>query len=403
MSSTSAARDPEISPVLRLALVPARLLGRFKAELAASADLDEARFAGSRIYPVLAVTAVAYPIVASIAHALGSATFGVADLSFAIRPTFDVVYAESLTFILAGIGLALISPALGALFMAVFVPADLVAAYYSGEIQNTGIQVPFTGLLGRLASLGLLWIAVVELPIRARDALVGWAARHDRDPTTLSLAIGYALIASLLVFIWSTSIGFFVQVAYTWGPLQVPSNLASDPTWYYWPLLVVGTAIAAIIGVVLPRPLAGGLGYLQLEEPASRPTLAGTIGRQVIASLVLAVLAGALITGVAEGLVVIGGLLLAGPGLTLALRGIPTPRSLANVPSSLRWVLAIAVAAGLSFVLMTFFWDALDISSNLGFALTGVIVAVAFRIVLSLGDPAPWQDSPSPAQTPVAA
>jgi len=175
--------------LLRIAFVPGTFVGRFRPLLERSVARDAATDLGTarRVFAVIAVLAVAYPVAASFAHAVGAPTSSGESLAHALRPTFDVVYAESIPFMLAAIAIGLFSPALGVLFLAVFIPADLFAAFASGELENYSFQAlpPGASFLGRLASYGLLWILAVEIPLQT-GALVG---RWDEGPSgTPSLA-----------------------------------------------------------------------------------------------------------------------------------------------------------------------------------------------------------------------
>lgn len=392
MGGSAASTSPLAGFAVRLALLPARIVGRAAGLYGAAARIDAERFGTSRGFLTLAAVAVAYPVLASVAHAFGSATINGDPLWFALRPTFDVVYTESLSFMLVGAVIGLLAPALGVLFVVVFAGSDLAASYYSGELINLAWQIPFTALLARLASYILLWILVVEIPLRARTAALLLAGRGEVAPASIVVAGACGLLAGFLVFVWTRAIGFLITPVYTWSPLQLMSNLASDPTWYYGPVLYLGAAVGAAIGALWPRPLADdGAHLFGGGGPAPTTTAAGELVRQTVGSLVVMLLAGALITGPVEAGLVVGGALLAGPVLTAILPMLPVPGSLRGGPGTGRWAVAFLTVAAASLLFSGGLWDQVGVGTDAGFAFAVVVIAVLFRTVLDAGVPPPWR------------
>ena len=173
---------------------PARLFGRFRSDIRRSNTVDATRFGGSfsPLFAVLAVIAIGYPIIASVLHAFGPPTRPGDYLPLALRPFYDIVYAESLPFMIVAVGLGLASPALGVLFMTVFIPADLWAASASSaELRTPPWFSSFpAAIAARLASLGLLWILAVEIPLLTHRWGLAWAARGGRLPALRDVALG---------------------------------------------------------------------------------------------------------------------------------------------------------------------------------------------------------------------
>jgi hypothetical protein len=256
---------PRPSPLFQVATLPALLIGFRRRRIQASVLTDLVTFAGpvgQVTFAVLAVAAVLYPIVASLAHAnvtaFTSIRNGTSAFDFAIFPLFDMVYAESLPFMAAAAVIGLFSPALGALFVAVFVPADLLAAGASGELATTPSQPGFSAVLARVISYVMLWFLAVEIPLLVRaigDAVGTWTSSRS----TLGTVAARVVAAGVLMLIWARSLPWVIVPVFTWSSIQVVQNLAIRPTWFYWQLLVAVAALAAGVAAFWP-------GF-----PASRP------------------------------------------------------------------------------------------------------------------------------------
>jgi hypothetical protein len=387
MTTVAAAEARVQSPLARLALMPTRILGRLRPDLAASVTADEARFGGTAqaAFLVLAVIAVAYPIVASVAHRFGDVTLGGDALSLALRPGFDVVYSESLPFMLAAVGLGLFSPALGVLFMTVFIPADLLAAFGTLELaSNQYSDTPSFAPVARLASCGLLWLLAVEIPLRVRSMTAASGGSSNGTTGIARAATVAALATAALVFLWTAALPLLITPVFTWSMLQQSTKLSSDPTWAYWPVLVVGAAIVAGIAVAWPRPVSP----VPLPATSGRgaePSTAALLARQTIAALVIALLLGGLITSMGEAIALIGGLLAAGPVLTLVLPGMPVPGRLARLDRRRRWVIGMGTAIGLDAVVILVLGKSLFATDYLAFTVMLDAAIAVFRIILEAG------------------
>jgi hypothetical protein len=389
MTTVAAAQAQMQSPLARLALMPARILGRFRPDLTASVTADEARFGGTAKAPflALAVIAVAYPIVASVAHRFGDVTLGGDALSLALRPGFDVVYSESLPFMFAAVTLGLFSPALGVLFVTVFIPADLLAAFGTLELAaNQYSDTPSFALLARLASYGLLWLLAVETPLRVGSIAAGWGGNGTTGVGRT--AIIAAMAAAALVFVWTAALPLLITPVFTWSMLQQSTKLSSDPTWAYWPVLVVGAGIVAGIAAAWRRPVSAVPLPAESGRAAGRSTAAMLV-RQTIATLVIALLLGGLITSRVEAIVLIGGLLAAGPVLTLVLPRMRVPGRLARLDRRRRWVIGMGAALGLDAVVILVVGKSLFATDYLAFSVMLVAAIAVFRIFLEAGTARP--------------
>ena len=379
------------SIVTRLAFLPAALVGRFRAELRVATAQDERRFIGGGIPALIALAAIAvgYPVLASVAHSVGDPTPGGDSLLLALRPAFDVVYSESIPFMVAAVGVGLFSPAMGVLFMTVFMPADLVAASGSVELENYSFQfLPFGAFLARFASYGLLWILAVEIPLQARNSALRWGSRGS-PLSRFRLAVGTGSSAAVLTFLWAAALPLLIMPVYTWSGLQVVARWATDPTWYHWPFLVGGAGIAGCIAALIPRPLEDA--RVPVAAAATSLGRRALIARQTLLSGVFALLLGGLITTPAEGLVVVGGMFLVGPIFTMLLPKAPVG-PLERIDARPRGTLAMTVVLGVAAGILVPFGPAMFAEGYLPFAVLVVCSIGAFR-VLAEGGAAPSQPS----------
>ena len=105
-------------------MIPARLLGRLRTPLWSAADADRealGRLPVVVVGVVLPLIAIALAVVPSLIHALATRPFSLAEVDF-FRIRVDDVYTESIVFMAGGLILGTISPALGAFFVAIFIP-----------------------------------------------------------------------------------------------------------------------------------------------------------------------------------------------------------------------------------------------------------------------------------------
>jgi hypothetical protein len=373
-----------------VATAPARLLGWFRADLQRSVAADTARFrgAGSVLFAAVAVTAVLYPLVASAAHAYGPPTTGGDPLGLALRPLYDVVYAESLPFMLAAVAIGLFSPALGVLFMLVFIPADLWAAEASKAelVTYSWFSSLPTAVAARLASLGLLWILAVEIPLLTRRWALAWAGRGDVLPGRRAVAVGRVAGAGLLVFLWARALPWLIPPAFTWTSVQIKPRWASDPTWFYWWILVLAAMLAAgLTSAVSPRDPELMLESVIEERQRPRRSLAGVLLAQFAAVLVLSLLLGGLMTTRTEAEVLIAALVGLGPVLTPILPRLPVPAALGSASRPTRWILGVLFAFVASGIVFALGYDALFAENYLVLIIALAAAALVLRIVVEGG------------------
>jgi hypothetical protein len=374
--------------VFDVATWPARLVSRYRVELSRAVAADAVTFespAPRAFFALLVLLAVTYPVAASIAHALVGRPVGNDTLAIALRPFFDVVYAESLPFMIAAVGVGLFSPALGVLFMAVFVPADLIAASKSPvelySFQRFGAIPPF---IGRAVSYVLLWILAVEIPLFGRRWATVLGAGGARGPSVIAGAVGRIGATVLAVFLWARALPWLIQPVFRWIPYQFPPE-ASAPTWIHWPVLV--TAATAIAGVasIWPKPAEmSALPDDSTSQTREAPSTSRVLVRHWVAVVVLAALFSGLMTTVLEAVVLIAGLVLAGPLLTMLLPRVKVPAAVARVPMTVRWMVAVGISLAVTRAILTLAGEA-TFESYFVIVLALAIVAPLFRFLMEVG------------------
>jgi hypothetical protein len=386
--------DAKSSPLIfRLATAPAQLLARYRQDLRATLALDAARYSGgvaAGVFVVLAAVAVGYPMVASVVHAISAPTIAGDPLPLALRPFFEDVYSESLPFMIAVAGIGAFSPALGVLMILVFIPADLIAASSAAppELLKLSWQTHPEPIFARFISYGLLWILAVEIPILARRWALGAGARGGQSRSVRAIVTLLAGTA-VLVFFWARALPWLIQPVFDWSAMQLITPQASAPTWFYWPVLVIGAAAIAGITAVWPPPALPTLAAPQAsvdEVPGSPMPLWRVLLRQTIAMLVLAALLAGLLTTLREAAVLVAGLLVAGPVLTLLLPRLPVPAAVRRVPLVARWITAMVISLAVSFLIESVAGDALY-EGYFVIVLTLATVAPLFRLLLEAGGP----------------
>jgi hypothetical protein len=153
----------------------------------------------------------------------------------------------------------------------------------------------------------------------------------------------------------------------------------------YWPILVIGASAIAGVAAVWPRPAqlsvvsAGSTG-----QAAPARSMGRLLVRQSVVVVVLAALLAGLMPTVREALILIAGLIVAGPVLTMALPHVPVPSAVARVPRAARWVAAMVIALAVSWVIMKLAGDALY-KDYFVLVLTLAVVAPLFRLLLEAG------------------
>jgi hypothetical protein len=320
-------------------MAPAWVIGRFRPQLRAATTADAAaleRFPRqiAEAGPLLLVLLLAAGFAAL--HGLHSFYSTKPDVEWA-RLSLANTYLEIPIFLFLAILVGVAAPSLGVLLVLVYAALDLVASTSQPE-QYT----PFPGALaGRLVSLWLLWLLVVEIPVLARSLAVSWRALARNRFVVAALA---ALVTGAFTWFWTLTAPILIRPMFVW------SNIGKVGLAAILPVQSAGAVFAIFAGVVAGAvALSRGPDRILQEDSASEPP--GTPKRGVAIARTLAV--AALVT------VTLGGLLAtpleaAAMFAVLASAG-PLARFLADrtiLGSIVRItppVLRYAVAAGLSF------------------------------------------------------
>jgi hypothetical protein len=271
----------------------------------------------------------------------------------ALNPTYYYGYTESLPFMIAALGVGVFSPALGVLWVLVHAPADLWATAtvrVPGSQLTTPMAIP-----ARLIGEAILWVGVVELPLLARRWAAGWAARVAGSASTLRSAAVLAGGMAGMAYLWVNSAYWLVLPVWNWsaqgGPgANVPLGMVMGTLAFGWIVALAVGAIAFVAGVRMPaEAVAAGDDF---ERPAPRQGL----GRELLNVAILGVLLSGLMLRPSEAqkpsneavliLLIVGGLVVAGPVLTRLLPRMPVPPWVTGVPTAARWGFAFFTSIG---------------------------------------------------------
>ena len=325
---------------LRWLTAPARFLARWRPELAAAMAEDDRVFAaGSRraSYIALALVAIGYPLIISVIHAvLPSIYRDPSELGLALRPFIIWTWSESLWFIGALVTIGILSPALAVTAFVIFVPTDLVAANAAQGFQL--IPLP-DAVFGRLVGDLVLWILIVEIPLRARR----WSVANQGSGDWLAARVPppwrEAAVTVALSFLWVRLVPITIQPVMTWAGRQMTPE-ASVPTWAFWPICTLVIVVAALVRVWL-------VGSARSAAPVAPPTagrrrLPAIVGDLIRTGGIGLALAG-FMPDLPDAIVFTTGLVVAIPIANLILPRIPVPERIAMLPGSVRWIAATVV------------------------------------------------------------
>jgi hypothetical protein len=179
-----------------------------------------------------------------------------------------------------------------------------------------------------------------------------------------------------------------ITPVFAWTVIQVPSRLASDPVWYDWPILVAGAAAFAVVAAIWPHPLASTVAdgaVIAIPTPRAPRSPLATLAREAAIALFLALLLGGLMTTTPETIVIVLGLLIAGPVLTLVLARLPVPVFITPMATTTRFLASMAMV----FVadLLFEFIVGKDMFATDYLPLTVLVVGslIAFRVLVGAG------------------
>ena len=325
---------------LRWLTAPARFLGRWRPELAAATADDDRVFAGGArraAYVALALVAIGYPLIISVVHAvLPSIYRDPSELGLALRPFIIWTWSESLWFIGALATIGILSPALAVTAFVLFVPTDLVAANAAQGFQL--IPLP-DAIFGRLVGDLVLWILIVEIPLRARRWSVANQGRGDWLAARVPPRWREAAVTVALSFLWIRLVPITIQPVMTWAGRQMTPE-ASVPTWAFWPICTLVVVAAALLRAWLVGSATSAMPPAPSTTGRRRlPAILGDLLRTAGIGLALA----GFMPDLADAIVFTTGLIVAIPIANLILPRIPVPDRIASLPGSVRWIAATVV------------------------------------------------------------
>jgi hypothetical protein len=379
-----------VSDSFRLATAPARWLRRFHGGLRQALAADAVTFAGTgaTLFAMLAVLAVAYPILASVAHGMAWGSQRAEAIVFARSPLFETVYLESLPFMIAASGLGVFSPALGVLFVLVFGPADLLAASFSegNELRTIQAHQPWpAAYAARCISYGLLWILAVEIPILSRR----WAAALAGPPRAVpawAVSAGVRAVAMAgLVFVWASAAPYLIRPVFTWTVQAQLPPVASGATWLYWWVLVLAAAVLGGVSGLWPsRVRESASAALESFEPVLSRAGVPRLLRQVITIVIAIFLLSGILTSWALVGVFAAGAIVAGPVLDRLLPRIRVPGFVRSLSPAVRFVFAFVVTLLFTRLGVALAGEA-ALQDNSALVLLIAVGAPLYRFILDVG------------------
>jgi len=348
-----------------LTSLPARWASRLRPGLRAAIDADAAFYAGPRrrLYLGLLVVGILYPLGVSIFRAVADpAPAFNSELENALFPVFYRVYAESMPFMLAVVGVGIFSPTIAVLMLGLFLPDDILASAWAHAPGAQLIPLEIS-VLARILSVGVLWVGVVEIPLAVRR----WVARHSSQassspprwlgPVAAGVGMGF------LAYIWANAVPWLIQPVHSWtvqggnGSLQ-PLEMLFVGFYFAW-IFAVGVGILGFAASMLRGPEPG-----LLVDDGSASGLGRGLRGEILTVVVLGFLGSGLFYrndtvieqdwNLVQAVLIIGSLILAGPVMTRLLPRLPTPAWLGRAPATVRWLAALLVTGGGAYLAFAF-------------------------------------------------
>jgi len=388
--------DATRPPLFGIASAPARLASRLRPNLAAAVEEDARFFIGTRrwLFALLAVVAIAYPLGVSFFRAVTdwAPSFN-GDLDNALFPLFFQAYSESMPFMLAAIGVGILSPTLGVLMLALFLPADILASAFS---QDPGAQLVPAELAipARILSVAILWIAVIEVPLAARRWVAARQARSAVARPRWTGAVALGIGTGLLGYVWVNAMPWLIQPVHSWtvqgGPGgMTPPQLLFVSFEFAWIFAIVVGVFGLVAGMLRgPEP---GI----LADSGASPAWLRGIGGEIVTVAGLGFLASGLFFrpdtvvdsyDLVQAVLILGALVVAGPVMTRLLPRVPTPRWLRTASPAARWVAALVMSGGGAYVAFSL----VPVGAIADYLLVAIVLAVVvpvFRFVVDAGRP----------------
>lgn len=360
---------------------PARLAGRIRPALGAAAAADALAFRSlPRIVIALVPPILVFVLsaVVSISHAERTVIPQVAHVDW-LRLATDVVYTESAPFLLFAVIAGALSPALGALLVAVFGVMDIAAATPSPYELH-----PLPGaLVGRLVAIWLLWLLAVEIPVFGRQLGLSWSRLSGNR---FAVAILTAVATSAFIWFWTQAALVLIRPVFVWSTLPSGVTLAA-----VFPVQSAGLVFAVAGGLVagLGALARGPAGLLHEADRPSAPPRTGVLAlaartvRRIVVAALLVVGLGGLISWPLEAVVLFVVLLGAAPLARFVADRTPIGSLVLALPPIARYALAAVLSFGVAQVTIAplFRFAAVDTSGRYP-EFFSVVAAMAIGIVL---------------------
>jgi hypothetical protein len=334
------------------------------------------------------------------------AAFGIGLLSRLIFPGLDIVYTESLLFMLVVIALSILSGTMGVGLLAGYIIQDLVL----GNRVPTFAASPPGVLGGKMITWFLLALPAIVLPLLARQLTGAVQLRQLADPKlrTAGYVVLNAVVIGALIYLWTQSLLVLVRPLFSLVgaelPVQVVLPVQSQAFW----LVLVAMLAAAIRETAIhlyvarsPRPAV----VANLQRWRLTGEKQGIIDRMpemvrvVIATTVLTII----LTGTYESWfdVLISALIIGLVGAWRAnlIRMIPIPAKWAlmirRYPPLLRLLAAVMIGYVLSAIIVAGLWGPLG---GLRLLMIGsLLTLIVFNLVFPpLPVMPPQQPTPQP-------
>jgi hypothetical protein len=332
-------------------MAPARVVGRFHGGLRAASAADAT---GLRSLP-RAVVVVGLPLliivmaaVVSLLHATSVINHTTIQIDW-FRIQVDDLFTESPPFLILAVAVGAFSPALGVFLVCVFGVMDLAAGGVAAEYLGIH-KVPdpaFTlvaAVTGRLVSLGLLWLVVVEIPIVGRQLGLSW---RRLGGSRLAVAALTGAATMTFVWVWTQAATVLIRPVFTWSFTLIQPRVEAVA-----PIQDAGLVFAIVGGLVagLVALTRGPSGLLEYPTADAAPLPSGggpgvvrrLIRRLVVAGL-LTLLLGGLITVPLEAVLIFATLASARPLAQLVANRTILGTAVGVLPPIARFAVAAAV------------------------------------------------------------
>lgn len=296
-------------------------------------------------------------------------------LSRLIFRDLNVVYTESLFFMLLLVAGATLSGTVGVGLLAGYIVQDLLLTSIVGPAVATANPiVGAAGLFtGKVVSYLLLAIPAVVLPMLARQLTGAVSLRSLTEPRVriAGAAALEAVVCGLLVLLWSQSMLVLIRPLFSLVGAELPSAVVR-PVQQQWIWLVLAAMLAAVARVLLvhmlvprsPRaPVVAGLQRRRLtgEKSGAIRRIPERV-RVAVATFVLTLVLAGTYEGWFDALFAVMVIGLLGWWRANLIRRIPVPVKWAlmvrSVSPLLRLLGAMFVGYGLTTMVLTPFWGA---------------------------------------------